>query len=164
MTPKQRFNAKVRKEPSGCWIWLGRLRDGQPIFEVDGKRVQARRWAWRSKEVPRRLGTACGQARCVRPAHLTAVWSGPKPKSPEKPDEIVAYMLEHPRDHRGCMRRFTLTEDELLEILETYYASIPRPDAPTEKAPLVSSRSTPVATNTFAEALFQLVESTDELW
>lgn len=159
MTPKERFNAKVQQQPNGCWLWTGRLANGQPEFEIDGARIKARRFAWRKGPPPRRIGTKCGEQLCVRPAHLKAVRSGPRPTQGIEPDAIVEFMLGNPSAHIECMRLFSLSELELLDILDIYFESQPRLDEPTETAPLHEFRSSNASIR-----IVHLFETTDELW
>jgi hypothetical protein len=38
---------KVRQEPSGCWLWTGRIhRSGYGVFKLNYKTVYAHRMAW----------------------------------------------------------------------------------------------------------------------
>lgn len=75
----QRFRAKVRVEPSGCWVWTAGTNtlNPYPIYQLDGKRHYAHRlsWAWANDcEIPEgfHVHHKCGQPRCVNPEHLDA--------------------------------------------------------------------------------------------
>ena len=81
--PLERFNAKVRKDPNGCWIWIAaKDRYGYGVFMPDARRTgkrflaRAHRWAYEHFVGPldgRHLHHKCETRACVNPAHLDAV-------------------------------------------------------------------------------------------
>lgn len=84
MPDEARFWTKVRKEPKGCWIWLGtQTRDGYGFFAVgligDGskKLASAHRWSYEHfiGPIPPALTIdhLCFARLCVNPAHMEVV-------------------------------------------------------------------------------------------
>lgn len=74
----QRFWMKVAIVPSGCWEWTAGLwGGGYGRFVVDGRHVQAHRWAYESLVGPipvnLQLDHLCRNRRCVNPNHLEPV-------------------------------------------------------------------------------------------
>lgn len=77
-----RFWKKVRKYPSGCWLWLGRTRFGYGEFDrkdADGiwrpKRAHIVSYEACIGKVPhgKELDHLCRNPRCVNPSHLEPV-------------------------------------------------------------------------------------------
>jgi len=77
VTPAERFATKVVITASGCWLWIGKLRNGYAQFFVDGKYVQAMRWAYEQThgQLPPGLEPdhLCRKRSCVNPDHGEAV-------------------------------------------------------------------------------------------
>lgn len=78
-TARARFLTKIRKDPSGCWIWTAASRDGRYgalTLWVDGKwkLVNAHRVAWILFRGPIPEGLCvlhkCDVERCANPKHL----------------------------------------------------------------------------------------------
>lgn len=76
-----RFYAKVRIEPSGCWLWTGSYytQFGQPTYgqsSLGGQRTSAHRVSYllHKGSVPSGLDVmhSCDVKACVNPAHLSA--------------------------------------------------------------------------------------------
>lgn len=131
MNARERFRSKIIKI-DGCWLWTGRTAGGVPIFEVDGRRVTARRWIWNKGPRPEYIGSTCGDRLCVRPSHLVAI-KRRQTKPPPEPDEIVLYMQTHRDDVAGCMLKFDVTKQKLIDILNFYYLGQPTSqDKPTD--------------------------------
>ncbi len=76
-TDEERFLAKVRKEPDGCWTWLAAKNYGYGIFTIGPPwhSVRAHRWAYEHWVAPLVAGEPlhheCENPPCVNPAHLT---------------------------------------------------------------------------------------------
>lgn len=73
----ERFWAKVRKHPGGCWEWTGgRQGNGYGSFRVAGRSHTAHRISWvlARGAVPDGLMLchSCNWKRCVNPDHLRA--------------------------------------------------------------------------------------------
>jgi len=77
-TPDERFEVKIAKSDTGCWLWIGSLNGkGYGHFNLDGRIHKAHRWAYE-----RRFGTPpegmqldhlCSVRNCVNPDHLEPV-------------------------------------------------------------------------------------------
>lgn len=79
-TPEERFKAKWKRAPSGCWEWQACLNSkgyGCFSFGGKGKNVLAHRWAWEQAHGPipaeMTIDHRCRNRRCVRPSHLRVV-------------------------------------------------------------------------------------------
>ena len=76
---RDRFWARVQKQESGCWIWLGAiLTDGYGSFRPGGGRqILAHRYAYKDQlgSIPTglQLDHLCRVRACVNPAHLEPV-------------------------------------------------------------------------------------------
>jgi len=82
---RERFWAKVRKEPgrNGCWIWTCAVKkgrreyDSRPVFKDKGKWWRAARFIWTKLRgaIPEGMQVlhTCDNSMCVRPKHL---WLG----------------------------------------------------------------------------------------
>lgn len=74
-----RFAAKVTVMANGCHEWIGAGRDSGVYgrFDVDGRLVQAHRWAYEHAVGPipqgLELDHLCRNTKCVNPAHLEPV-------------------------------------------------------------------------------------------
>lgn len=78
LTTSQRFWRKVDVADSGCWEWNGGLwGGGYGRFVLDGRHVQAHRWAYEALVGPipdgLQLDHLCRNRRCVNPDHLEPV-------------------------------------------------------------------------------------------
>ena len=77
-SPISRFMNKVRKQPDGCWVWIGANNgNGYGQFVENGKKKRGHVWAfehWKHK-VPAGLEIdhKCRNPSCVNPDHLEAV-------------------------------------------------------------------------------------------
>ena len=81
--PHNRFEALVKKEKSGCWIWNGAIGSGYPRFMIGSRTnntqrsVSAIAWAYRFFNGPIENGKVvtqdCGNRLCVNPDHLVCV-------------------------------------------------------------------------------------------
>lgn len=74
-----RFRAKVRVSPSGCWEWMGsRNAQGYGFFSVGGRNTRAHRFSYEyynNTTIPSGLVTdhLCKNTWCVNPEHIEAV-------------------------------------------------------------------------------------------
>ena len=70
----ERFMAKVRKDPGGCWVWTASARVGYGCISVGGRNQIAHRVAYELfvGPIPRSAVVmhTCDRPRCVNPAHL----------------------------------------------------------------------------------------------
>jgi hypothetical protein len=74
---EERFFAKVEKTDT-CWLWTGaKNQDGYGRFRLDGRKVQAHRFAYELLVDPipegLELDHTCRVRHCVRPDHLEPV-------------------------------------------------------------------------------------------
>ena len=71
-----RFWAKVHKTDT-CWLWTAAVASGYGRFWLDGKQVQAHRWAYEQVYGPIPSGMdidhLCRVRHCVNPAHMEPV-------------------------------------------------------------------------------------------
>lgn len=69
-----RFDAFVAKSPNGCWLWKGTKSGGYGRFSVDGRMVNAHRFAYEEAYGPiaanLKVCHRCDNMHCVRPDHL----------------------------------------------------------------------------------------------
>ena len=79
-SPLRRWESMVCKSTTagGCWVWLAAKQNGVGIFNVGGKSVFARRWAWQQlvASVPPAhavVASAGCERSCVNPAHMHCV-------------------------------------------------------------------------------------------
>ena len=76
-TSLQRFFAKVKIAPGGCWEWQDSLRDGYGRFNIGCRRVSAHRFAYETFVGPIPDGLEpdhlCRNRSCVNPFHLEPV-------------------------------------------------------------------------------------------
>lgn len=74
---EKRFWPKVKKQPSGCWLWTGALSVGYGVIGVGTKLVKAHRlsYEWQHGPIPRglTLDHLCRVPACVNPQHLEPV-------------------------------------------------------------------------------------------
>lgn len=71
-------NVNFNDKP-GCWIWKGHTTSDkgcgrvQPQIWLDGQKISARRLSYliHLNELPKSVGTSCGNSLCVCPRHLT---------------------------------------------------------------------------------------------
>lgn len=77
--PEERFEKHYVPVPeSGCWLWVGAIQEnGYGRFYIDGKMVQAHRYAYEQKHglIPEglELDHLCRVRLCVNPDHLEPV-------------------------------------------------------------------------------------------
>jgi hypothetical protein len=73
ITVDQAWTARTRATDDGHLAWTGPLREGVPVFKVDGEEYSARRYAFQKahgREPEGRVRTGCGTPLCVRPDHV----------------------------------------------------------------------------------------------
>jgi len=102
-----RFESKYEVDPvTFCWMWTAGTDNGYGRFSVEGKMVQAHRWAfewfvgplpeWEPGDPNRmEMHHVCGKRACVNPGHLKLVSRG---------------------EHMATDAPLKLTKDEVLEI------------------------------------------------
>lgn len=76
--PQERFEALYEPEPNtGCWLWLGRIRNGYGGFAAGGREWRAHRFSYELHVGPIPDGLfvchRCDVPACVNPGHL---WLG----------------------------------------------------------------------------------------
>lgn len=76
----QRVLARVRYEPSGCWVWPGASNDrGYPVIGIDSTTLYVHRLTYRIARGPLVDGLTidhlCRNPSCVNPMHLEQVTS-----------------------------------------------------------------------------------------
>lgn len=68
--------ARVAKQPDGCWIWQGRVKDGYGVVRVGGRDLSAHRLmahvCFGASAAPV-VHHACANRRCISPMHLSYV-------------------------------------------------------------------------------------------
>ena len=78
---RQRFESRIKKAPSGCWLWTGGIygsrnaeRGPRGALQIGGKIFSASRTSWRlyKGEIPEGLFVLhdCDNSLCVNPEHL----------------------------------------------------------------------------------------------
>lgn len=77
-TPLQRFEARVCKDESGCWLWLAYTnQDGYGRSRWEGRLQMAHRISWQVHRGPipggLEIDHLCKVRRCVNPDHLELV-------------------------------------------------------------------------------------------
>lgn len=77
---RDRFDSQIRRQPGGCWLWLGAVdRVGYPQFRFRGRLWKAHRlsFLWNKGPVPDgyEVHHRCYSKRCVNPDHLQVVTS-----------------------------------------------------------------------------------------
>jgi hypothetical protein len=100
----ERFWAKVLPEPnSGCWLWLGQLRDGYASLFVAGRPRSAHRLSYETHKgrIPdgRVLHHLCRTPSCVNPDHLEAVTSRTMIRRGDSPPGRLARQTHCLRGH-----------------------------------------------------------------
>jgi len=76
MTPLERFNSKIEKQPSGCWHWTGYTMKpwGYGQMMIDRKLLLAHRASYllHKGEIPEGMEVchSCDTPACVNPSHL----------------------------------------------------------------------------------------------
>lgn len=118
MNLKNRFWARVNKNPNGCWLWTGPIfadnRYGQ--ISVNGSPARAHRVSWVIHHGPIPDGLLvlhrCDCRICVRPDHL---WLG---THRDNVDDMVlkGRSLRGERNHNA-----KITSDQVLEIRSLYH-------------------------------------------
>ena len=77
MTPEDRFWAKVRKSPSGCWVWTAAKSWGYGKVRINKVLHSAHRisYEWLVRSIPDglELDHLCRNRACVNPSHLEPV-------------------------------------------------------------------------------------------
>lgn len=76
--PALRFNERIIKDESGCWLWQGKLNvNGYAVFKINARAVHVHRWAYETYKEPIPKGMIvdhrCEHRSCVNPDHLEAV-------------------------------------------------------------------------------------------
>lgn len=107
-TPIERFMDKVRRDPSGCWLWTGSTNGKYPKFSagtVDGRTVlvYAHRWSYEHfvGAIPEglQIDHLCRVVTCVNPEHLEPVTSS------ENKMRIPAHLRKRPNLYEIHARR-----------------------------------------------------------
>jgi len=76
--PIFRFNQRIIKDESGCWIWQGKLStNGYAVFKFHKRNVQVHRWAYETYKgsIPEGMVVdhLCNNRCCVNPDHLEPI-------------------------------------------------------------------------------------------
>jgi hypothetical protein len=110
----RRFDAKVRRQPGGCWTWTGTaVRDGRGTIKLNGSMVSAPRIAkviadraWAADDVF--ACHSCDNPSCVNPAHI---WWGTAGDNIRDAATKGRRIGRPPRSH--CAMGHALTGDNL---------------------------------------------------
>jgi hypothetical protein len=76
--PFLRFEERIIKDESGCWLWQGILNThGYAVFKIEARSVQVHRWAYETYKgcIPKGLvlDHRCNNRSCVNPDHLEPI-------------------------------------------------------------------------------------------
>ena len=107
MTPRNtetNFWQKVKKLPSGCWIWTGYVTGtGYGRFFINGGQVFAHRWIYEQRHgpIPRPLTIdhLCRRPLCVNPKHMEVVTTRENTLRGIGPSAVNALKRWCPRGH-----------------------------------------------------------------
>lgn len=79
LTDLDSVRARCEVEPeSGCWLWLGAMKDGRPYGHMPGRQIAVRRFVWDQVHPDRPVAddqvvrAKCGRVECVAPGHMKA--------------------------------------------------------------------------------------------
>ena len=98
-----RIMAKIEKQPDGCWLWRGYMNGDVPFMSIAGDvKINVRRTLYQANigDPPRNIRMACGNQRCVNPAHVAqpkthacrAYWECQKCAKSEKPIDRLRWL------------------------------------------------------------------------
>lgn len=78
----------ISVDDDGCWIWIGRKKDGYSHLPINGRWYSVHRWLYMHLvgQIPNahEMHHECEKPACVRPGHL-------RPLTPERHREITAF-------------------------------------------------------------------------
>lgn len=132
-----RFMMKVKKRPSGCWLWTGAMtkRSNQPKFKFGGVSMSAVRCSYQMfrGRVPKGLAvkTTCATRACVNPRHLYVEKltppenkgvQNPNVRLSEKSASSIKRLMKSPRRNALLIsKRFKISRRHCYQIAQGLY-------------------------------------------